>query len=161
MPIAFSDQTKFILRSFLFLFSYLFQSQLPLKILLVFLFPSSVLPPLISFPIPIQAHSSLLSLHYHLSTTISSPSQLLHPNFTYHKHHLSSPTTNITMATSLALGIGGWRLRKLWYSYDRNGPNVSLHWNTAGILLNQVRTSYAISVWPQLSCISGFELLIC
>jgi hypothetical protein len=41
------------------------------------------------------------------------------------------------MATSVALGIGGWRLRKMWDSYDRNGPKVSLHWNTAGILLKQ------------------------
>ncbi|KAF3023918.1 hypothetical protein E8E15_007434 [Penicillium rubens] len=30
------------------------------------------------------------------------------------------------MATSVALGIGGWRLRKMWDSYDRNGPKEGL-----------------------------------
>ncbi|KAJ5267966.1 hypothetical protein N7524_006006 [Penicillium chrysogenum] len=30
------------------------------------------------------------------------------------------------MATEVALGIGGWRLRKMWDSYDRNGPKEGL-----------------------------------
>ncbi|KAJ5252312.1 hypothetical protein N7489_002722 [Penicillium chrysogenum] len=47
------------------------------------------------------------------------------------------------MATSVALGIGGWRLRKMWDSYDRNGPKEERVYCHTGR-----GTSYATLTYP-------------